>query len=50
MSDERSIGSFTKFSSSWENVCVIQNGINCDEVGRLKGLSRICSEVGVERS
>ena len=48
VSDEMSMWSFTKFVSSWENVCVIQGGYFCDEVGGLKDFSQICSKVGIE--
>ena len=44
--EEISIGSFTSLGSPWENVWFIQCGSLCDEVGGLKGFSRICSEVG----
>ena len=48
MSDELSMGSFTKFDSIWENVRVIQCGSLCEKMGGLKRFSRICSEVDVE--
>ena len=37
LSDEMSTRSFIKFGSPWENVCVTQCGILCDEVRDLKG-------------
>ena len=40
--------SYTKFSSPWENACVIQCGRRCVEVVGLKGLSRMFSEIGVD--
>ena len=48
MPDEKSICSFTKFGSTRENACVSQSGRRCVDVGRIKGFSQICSEVGVE--
>ena len=48
VSDEISIGSASKFGSTWKNNRVIQCGSLCDEVGGLKGFSGTCSEVGVE--
>ena len=41
VSDEKSMGAFTKFGSCWENVCVIRCGSLWDEVGGLKGFSQI---------
>ena len=43
VSDDRSIGSFTKFGSPGVNACFIQSGRRCVEVGGFKGISRICS-------
>ena len=48
VSDEMSIGSFTKFGSPWVKACVIRNGRRPVVVGGLKGFSLICSDVGVE--
>ena len=48
VSDDKFAGSFTKFGSPWVNACAIQCGRRCDETGKLKGFSRICSEVGVD--
>ena len=50
MSDDMSIGSFTKFGSPSENVFIVQCGSPFDKMGGggLKGFSRSCSEVGVE--
>ena len=41
-------GSFSKFGSPCENVCVIQLGSFREEVGGMKGLSRTCSKIFVE--
>ena len=49
VSVEISIGSFIKFGSPCVNECVVQYGSR--DVwfgGGLKGLSRVCSDVGVE--
>ena len=43
-----SIGSVIKFGSPCVNECVVQYGSRDVWLGRLKGLSRICSDVGVE--
>ena len=50
VSVEISIGSFNKFGSPCVNECVVQYGSRdvCLGGGGLKGLSRICSDVGVE--
>ena len=48
VSEESSTGSFTRLSSPWENVCVVQCESRCDDVRVLKGFSQICSKVGVE--
>ena len=48
VSDETSIGSFTKFGSPWVKACVIQNGRCSVVAGGLKGFSMICSDVGFE--
>ena len=47
-SDVMYMGSFSKFGSPCENVCVIQLGSFCEEVGGMKGLSRTCWKVFVE--
>ena len=48
MSNETSIGSFTKFGSIRVKPCVIQYGSCFVVAGGIKGFSRICSDVGVE--
>ena len=48
VSVEISIGSFIKFGSPCVNDCVVQYGSRDVWFGGLKGLSRICSDVGVE--
>ena len=48
VSDETSIGSFTKFGSPWVITCVFQYGRCSVVAGGLKEFSRICSDVGVE--
>ena len=50
VSVEISIGSFIKFGSTCVNECVVQYGSRDVWLGGggLKGLSRICSDVGVE--
>ena len=48
VSVEISIGSLTKFGSPCVNDCVVQYGSRDVWFGRLKGFSRICSDVGVE--
>ena len=48
VSDETSIGSFTKFGSPWVKACVIQNGRCSVVAGGLKGFSMIFADVGVE--
>ena len=45
---EISIGSFTKFGSPGVYECVAQYGSRAVGLGRLKGFSRICSDVGVK--
>ena len=48
MSDETTVGPFTKFGSPCVKACVIQNGRCSVVAGGLKGFSLICSAVGVE--
>ena len=48
VSVEISIGSFTKFGSPCVNECVAQYGNRDVCLGGLKGLSRVCLDVGVE--
>ena len=45
---EISIVSFITFGSPCVNECVVQYGSRAVRLGGLKGLSRICSDVGVE--
>ena len=47
VSKEISMGSFTRLGSPSGNVWLIQYGNRCDEVGGMKGILRICSDVGV---
>ena len=48
MSDETSVGAFTKFGSLWVKTCAIQYGRCYVVAGGLKGFFRIFSDVGVE--
>ena len=48
VSVEISIWSFIKFGPPCVNECVVQYGSRAVRMGGLKGVSRICSDVGVE--
>ena len=48
VSDEISIGSFIKFGSPWVKASVIQKGRCSVVAGGLKGISLICSDIGIE--
>ena len=48
VSEEISIGSFTKLGSPWVYECEVQYGKRSVDSGGLKGFSRICSDFGVE--
>ena len=48
ISDEISLGSFTKFGSPYVKACIIQCGRCCVEIGGLKQFSRFCWDMRVD--